>query len=69
MPEPDYVYPVFSEGVCPIMTHMPRRPRARAIAIRAEEARQALIRRAILAVAGGMVAAAGLAAVLNGGGG
>ncbi|TCK28253.1 hypothetical protein EV667_2255 [Ancylobacter aquaticus] len=51
------------------MTQLSRRPRARAIAIRAEEARQALIRRAILAVVGGMVVAAGLIAVVNGGGG
>ncbi|WP_018391002.1 hypothetical protein [Ancylobacter sp. FA202] len=51
------------------MTHIPRRSRARAIAIRAEDARQALIRRAILAVAGGMVLAAGLSAVLNSVGG
>ncbi|GLK71618.1 hypothetical protein KHC23_12580 [Ancylobacter dichloromethanicus] len=51
------------------MTQLRNRPRARAIAIRAEEARQDLIRRAILAVAGGLVVAAGLAAVLNGAGG
>ncbi len=51
------------------MTQLRNRPRARAIAIRAEEARQALIRRAILAVAGGMIAAAGLAAALHGVGG
>ncbi|WP_428030100.1 hypothetical protein [Ancylobacter sp.] len=48
------------------MTHLRHRPRARAIALRADEARQALIRRAFLAVAGGLVVAAGLAAALHG---
>lgn len=50
------------------MTQLRRQPRARAIAIRAEEARQGLIRRAILAVAGGLVVAAGLAALHGVGG-
>ncbi|WP_202911164.1 hypothetical protein [Ancylobacter sp. TS-1] len=40
-----------------------RRARATAIALRAEDARQALIRRALLAVTGGMIAAAALAAL------
>lgn len=38
---------------------------ARAIAIRAEDARAAMIRRAIFAVSGGLLAAAALAAVLK----
>lgn len=40
-----------------------RRARATAIALRAEDARQALIRRALLAVTGGLLAATALAAL------
>ena len=50
------------------MTQMRHRPRARAIAIRAEDVRQALIRRAFLAVAGALAVAAGLAALHGVGG-
>ena len=45
--------------------HAGTRRGARAIAIRAEEARAALIRRAIFAVSGGLLAAAALAAALK----
>lgn len=49
------------------MNNDPRsRRRARAIAMRLEDARQAMIRRAILAVSAGMVAAAGLGAMWHG---
>ncbi|MBS9476456.1 hypothetical protein [Ancylobacter radicis] len=43
--------------------HRSRRARATAIALRAEDARQALIRRALLAVSGGLIAAAAVAAL------
>lgn len=48
------------------MTQLRHRPRARAIALRAEDARQAFLRRAFLAVTGGIIAAAGLAVALHG---
>ena len=49
------------------MNNDPRsRRRARAIALRLEDARQTMIRRAILAVSAGMVAAAGLGAMWHG---
>ncbi|MCS0496976.1 hypothetical protein [Ancylobacter mangrovi] len=40
-----------------------RRRAARAIALRAEDARQMMIRRALLAVSGGLIAALGCAAI------
>ncbi|MCK0208582.1 hypothetical protein MWN33_11120 [Starkeya koreensis] len=40
-----------------------RRARATAIALNAEDARQAMIRRALLAVTGGMIAATAVAAL------
>ncbi|WP_170308654.1 hypothetical protein [Ancylobacter pratisalsi] len=40
-----------------------RRRTARAIALRAEDARQMMIRRALLAVTGGLLAALGCAAI------
>ncbi|WAC26367.1 MULTISPECIES: hypothetical protein [unclassified Ancylobacter] len=40
-----------------------RRARATAIALQAEDARQALIRRALLAVTGGLIAAVAVAAL------
>jgi len=43
-----------------------RRAQARALAIRVEDARQAMIRRAILAVSAGMIAAAGLVTLWHG---
>jgi len=43
-----------------------RRAQARALAIRVEDARQAMIRRAILAVSAGMIVAAGLGSLWHG---
>ncbi|MGA0562992.1 hypothetical protein ACO2RV_11120 [Ancylobacter sp. VNQ12] len=49
------------------MNNDPRsRRRARAIALQLEDARQTMIRRAILAVSAGLIAAAGLGAMWHG---